>query len=127
MTNEVFGNVQAQLDVVNAAFSGYNFVLVNTTVTANSAWWNASDGSDEQTAMKNELRKGNSATLNIYYNECRLPEGYDGTLLGYATFPWDYEEYPKDDGLGEQCYGTLMIKIFIGDGYSHLTLFISTS
>lgn len=124
-TNEVFGNVQAQLNVVNAAFSGYEFVLVNTTVTANSTWWNARYGSDEQTAMKNELRKGNSATLNIYYNECRRDEG-GGTLLGYATFPSDYDNDPKDDGVGEQCYGTLMNQIFIW-GYSHLTLFISTS
>lgn len=99
--NEVYGNVQAQLDVLDAAFPGYKFMLIDTTVTGNDDWWNARPGSNEQTAMKNDLRQGDSATLNIYYNSPLNQDGGPG-LLGYATFPWEYDDVPKDDGVGEQ-------------------------
>ncbi|GAX20209.1 pappalysin-2 [Fistulifera solaris] len=44
-------------------------------------------------AMKEALRKGDERVLNVYYTN--LP----GNTLGYATFPWDYDSFPKDDGV----------------------------
>ena len=74
--------------------------------------------------MKNELRQGDSATLNIYYNSPLFEDGSSG-LLGYAAFPWDYDDDPKDDGVGEHSSmcTTLMIQMLIVIGVcSHLCL-----
>lgn len=47
--------------------------------------------------MKNALRVGDAATLNIYSVGFQTGTG-DG-LLGYATFPDTYTAAPKDDGV----------------------------
>jgi hypothetical protein len=44
-------------------------------------------------AMKQALRKGDERILNVYYTN--LP----GNTLGYATFPWDYDYWQKEDGV----------------------------
>jgi hypothetical protein len=43
--------------------------------------------------MKSGLRKGGSDVLNVYITLLQR------NLLGYATFPQDYEENPLDDGV----------------------------
>jgi hypothetical protein len=61
--------VQAQIDVLNAdyASTGISFVLANTTRTTNSGWFNnAGPSNSQQTAMKNALRVGGAADLNVY-------------------------------------------------------------
>ena len=53
--------------------------------------------SDEQTEMKNKLRKGGAGDLNVY--SVGFTSGSGAGLLGYATFPWSYASNPKDDGV----------------------------
>jgi len=78
--------------------SGISFALSKTTRTTNAAWFSGV-GPDEQaqTDMKNQLREGDVATLNVY--TVGFETGSGSGLLGYATFPSDYESAPKDDGV----------------------------
>jgi len=72
-------------------------------------WFNTmSPGSDSQTAAKNKLRKGGAEALNVYTvgyvllglsllflltrSLISFTEGGGQGLLGYATFPNDYEK-----------------------------------
>ncbi|KAJ3511521.1 hypothetical protein NLJ89_g4051 [Agrocybe chaxingu] len=92
--------VQAQIDVLNEDFAstGLSFRLRNTTRTTNSGWFNnAGPNTSQQTAMKNALRQGGAAALNIYTVGFRSA-ATDG-LLGYATFPSSYSSAPRDDGV----------------------------
>ena len=52
------------------------------------------DDMDEAAAIKHALRRGDASVLNVYV----LNLGDNG-LLGYATFPPEYEESPLDDGV----------------------------
>jgi hypothetical protein len=84
-----------QIDVLNRAYAGtgWQFVLISTTRNTNAAWYTAGYGSAEETALKNALRQGTADDLNIYTNNM----GND--LLGWATFPSDYNTDPKRDGV----------------------------
>jgi hypothetical protein len=90
---------QAQIDdqmaVLNAAYagSGYSFVLMGQTSTANSAWYTMVPGSVAETQAKNALRVGDAGTLNIY------AANIGDDLLGWATFPSSYASQPKMDGV----------------------------
>lgn len=46
--------------------------------------------------MKNQLRQGSVSTLNIYSVSFN---NVNPRLLGYATFPWDYSNNPRKDGI----------------------------
>jgi len=86
--------------VLNADYagSGYKFTLSGTTHTCNADWFdNAAPSTPQQTAMKNALRVGSAATLNLY--SVGFSSGFGAGLLGYATFPWSYSSTPKDDGI----------------------------
>jgi Pregnancy-associated plasma protein-A len=91
-TNAMITN---QISVLNAAFAatGWQFQLASTDVTANDAWYTVAYGSTAETQMKNALRKGTAADLNIYM------ANIGGGLLGWATFPADYARRPKMDGV----------------------------
>lgn len=93
--NEVMtqSDVQTQIDILDDAFDGFNFNLVDTIETANDSFWNFRPGSRNERSMKGALRRGGADALNIYYTEIR--QG----LLGWATFPHDYDRYPSDDGV----------------------------
>jgi len=88
--NEVYGNEQAQLDVLDAALPGYTFELLGITTTDNDSFWNAGPSADG--AMKSALRQGGANALNIYYNG-------GGGLLGWATLPWYAEGNLSNDGV----------------------------
>jgi Pregnancy-associated plasma protein-A len=105
--------IQAQLDVLNAAYSGldklpngttpngtsvntpFRFVLATNGIdrTANNTWYTAGYGSAAETQMKTALRKGTAGALNIY------SANIGGGLLGWATFPSSYSANPKNDGV----------------------------
>lgn len=76
-------DINAQIAVMNNDYRGSNirFTLVSTTVTVNNAWYDLSDGSSEEIAMKTALRVGTAADLNVY--SIMNNEG----ILGWATFP----------------------------------------
>jgi hypothetical protein len=90
-----------QIQVLNDAYSGltggantkFRFALAGTDRTANNTWFAAGYGTTAETQMKNALRKGNAATLNIYFNQPSTGE------LGWATFPSSYNSAPLKDGV----------------------------
>lgn len=84
-----------QINVLNAAYAstGWQFNLVATDRTTNSAWYNVGSGSSAETQMKTALRRGTAQDLNLY------SANLGGGLLGWATFPSDYTRYPKQDGV----------------------------
>ncbi|KAJ3211179.1 hypothetical protein HDU67_004738 [Dinochytrium kinnereticum] len=92
-------DVLAQIDVLNVDFAGnYMFSLVEVTRTVNTLWYStAGPDNAEQTDMKTSLRKGGPADLNIY--TVGFTTGDSAGLLGYATFPSSYSEFPLDDGV----------------------------
>jgi hypothetical protein len=58
-----------QVDVMNTAYSGFGITWVrgNTTRTVNANWFNnVGPDSSSQTTMKNQLRIGGKAALNVY-------------------------------------------------------------
>lgn len=92
---DVTSLVPAQIDVLNAAYAsaGFTFNLKSVETIANDAWFNAAAESPDEITMKNTLRRGGSRALNIYTGV------NDGSLLGWATFPSDYDADPKYDGV----------------------------
>jgi len=89
-----------QISVLNAGYAnaGLTFVLAGTDRTVNSDWFNnAGPDSSQQTSMKNTLRKGGAAALNVY--TVGFTSGSGAGLLGYATFPSSYSGAPSDDGV----------------------------
>ena len=93
--------VSAQIAVLNNSFSGatggtstpFTFNLVSTDRTTNSYWYTMGPGSFAERQAKTALRKGGKNDLNIY--TAKPGGGY----LGWATFPWDYNSDPPDDGV----------------------------
>lgn len=92
--------INDQIDVLNQDYanSGLTFVLADTIRTINSDWFNnAGPDSSQQTEMKRQLRQGGAADLNLY--SVGFTSGSGAGLLGYSTFPSDYESNPDDDGV----------------------------
>lgn len=97
-----------QIDVLNDSYSGVSggtdtglrFELVSTDRTTNPAWLPMDYDSAKSRQMKNQLHEGGSRTLNVYTTVLN-----DG-LLGWATFPSNYDGAPKIDGVVID-YGTL--------------------
>ncbi|KAH9206411.1 metalloprotease [Leptodontidium sp. 2 PMI_412] len=70
-----------QISVLNEHYApaGFQFKLISTDYTVNTAW--AADVNGNDVAMKRALRKGTYSSLNIYFQY--TVSGY----LGYAQFP----------------------------------------
>jgi hypothetical protein len=87
--------IDDQMDVLNAAYlsSGFSFVLTEVDTTVNDAWFSMGYGDANEIAAKEALRKGTSADLNFY------TAGIGDGLLGWATFPSEYEASPEMDGV----------------------------
>lgn len=75
--------------MLNAAYNkhGFTFTLgAALTYRASSQYlYTAGPGTQAEYELKRQLRRGGAADLNIY--TWALGDG----LLGWATFPWDYE------------------------------------
>ena len=92
---DVSGLIDAQMNVLNAAYAGtvFSFTLAGTTINANDSWYTAGYGSAAEAQMKAALRVGSADDLNIYVNNM------GGGLLGWATFPSGYASNPTMDGV----------------------------
>lgn len=90
--------IQQQMKILNQNFAsfGFTFNLVEITNVPNDVYYFADVETVEQTKMKQFLRRGDAATLNIYSNDLLETSG---GILGYATFPSDYADNPLDDGV----------------------------
>lgn len=90
----VSGLVDAQMTVLNEAFSGSGFIfqLAGKQVVANDVWFFAEAGSSDEQQMKAALRRGGPDTLNIYTTN-------GDVYLGWATFPFSYKFAPSYDGV----------------------------
>jgi len=85
LTDEGEGDVddsklEDSIDVLNAAYAPdfqFKFAADEVDRTQNSAWYVG----DEEANMKDSLRVGNCADLNVYIS------GLSNGLLGFATFP----------------------------------------
>ncbi|KAL9934702.1 hypothetical protein V8E36_006477 [Tilletia maclaganii] len=89
--------IQSQLRVLNKDYqaANYQFKLINTTYTNNNAWFTTieDDDSPNSPIMKKKLRKGGKADLNLY------TVSLVNDVLGFATFPWDFEAAKPLDGV----------------------------
>ena len=87
--------IHDQIAVLNAAYNkaGYSYVLESVDVTANNDWFVMEPGKPSESACKKALRKGTAQDLNLY------SANIGGGLLGWATFPKDYQSSPSMDGV----------------------------
>ena len=93
--------IDNQIKVLNDAYAGltggantpFRFQLVGVNRTQNDQWFGAVINSRAERQMKNALHQGTAADLNFYTN------GMGQSLLGWATFPWDYAGNPTMDGV----------------------------
>lgn len=89
------GQINDQIAVLNSAYSasGWQFNLVSVDTTVNNLWAAAQPGTLAEFQMKLALRIGSADDLNIYSSNPA------GGLLGWATFPSNYQSNPKQDGV----------------------------
>lgn len=87
--------IQHQLQVLNSAYreTGWTFALAGIDRTLNPDWFVMKHGDYKEAQMKTTLRKGGAGDLNVYL------VGRTEGILGWATFPGDYERSPKMDGV----------------------------
>ncbi|CAA7262298.1 unnamed protein product [Cyclocybe aegerita] len=91
-----------QIQVLNEDFasSGLGFNLKSVARIENAEWFSKLgpyDTADMDTEMKKTYRQGGAGDLNVYTVGFEVGEAQG--LLGYATFPSDYKEFPTDDGV----------------------------
>jgi len=87
--------INDQIQVLNAAYAGtpFQFALAGVDRTTNQTWYTMSPGSTAERDAKESLRVGGAETLNLY------TANPGGGLLGWATFPSDYNRSPDLDGV----------------------------
>jgi hypothetical protein len=97
--------IDREMAVLNDAYAGgqdatnhatrYSFALAGTTTTVNDTWYHVSADTQAAKTMKRTLHQGDAASLNLYFLKPAASSG----LLGFSTFPWDYENAPGQDGV----------------------------
>ncbi|AKT36074.1 M43 family zinc metalloprotease [Chondromyces crocatus] len=93
--------IHDQMEVLNESYAGltggaptrFQFELLSIDRVTNADWYNMGAGSLQETEAKSALRVGGPETLNIYTANLL------GGLLGWATFPSYYEQFPHEDGV----------------------------
>lgn len=93
-------NVREQIRAMDQTFAGmlggdytgFDFDLKGITRTLNAEWFSMTPGSDAEAEAKAALRRGGPETLNLYTTA-------GGGYLGWATFPWWYQDDPSGDGI----------------------------
>jgi pregnancy-associated plasma protein-A len=88
--------IKAQMDVLNKGYAGtyggdhtgFKFTLAAVDYTENAAWYAAGPGSKDEAAMKQALKLGGSADMNVY------------TTSGNAYLGWAY--YPSIVGSSQE-------------------------
>jgi hypothetical protein len=87
--------ITAQISVLNGAYSaaGFSFTLASVDRTTNASWYTMGYNSNAEKDAKAALRVGGANTLNIY------SANLGNNLLGWATFPSDYDSAPSMDGV----------------------------
>jgi hypothetical protein len=93
--------LDGQIDVLNEAFRGaeggantpFRFVRAGVTRTNNSAWFSMDYASPREREAKEALHVWGRDVLNFY------TAGPPGSVLGWATFPWNIVEDPVMDGV----------------------------
>jgi hypothetical protein len=110
--------IKNQIAVLNAAYASANmsFSLISIDRTTNNTWYTVTPGTSAESQMKNALRKGDKASLNLY--SANIGQG----LLGWATFPSDYASAPKMDGvvmLAQSMPGGTASPYNLGDTATH--------
>jgi len=93
--NVTLQTIKSQIDILNAAYngSGFQFQLASIERRNNDNWFNSSPGTQAEARMKRTLRQGTAEDLNIYTLNAA------GGLTGWSTFPWEYADHPKLDGV----------------------------
>lgn len=93
--NEVIGDAQRQIDVLNEALdgSGFSFDLREVQQFENPSWWTTSANSSEEEEMKTQTRVGGPDALNIWFNNI------SGSILGHAKFPFQVDDDLSIDGV----------------------------
>lgn len=88
-------SINSQINVLNDAYApgNWKFTLKDTDTTANDDWYTMEPGTAAEKNAKTTLRKGGSNDLNLY------TANIGGGLLGWATFPKDYDNSPSMDGV----------------------------
>ncbi|KAF8154527.1 metalloprotease [Crassisporium funariophilum] len=92
--------IEAQIKVLNDDYNatGISWRLVNTTRIKSEDWFmRLGPETPQEVGMKKTFRQGDASALNVY--TVGLMEGEGKGLLGYATFPMDFEAKPLDDGV----------------------------
>jgi hypothetical protein len=92
--------IDDQIAILNRDYQGtdldFRLNVVNRILSPD--WFNnVAPGNDQQTDMKDSLREGDAKTLNVYTVGFNNDDARG--LLGYATFPADYNGNPLDDGV----------------------------
>jgi hypothetical protein len=87
--------IDDQMAVQNAAYArtGWSFVLAGVDRTTNQEWYTMIPGSFAERDAKAALHQGSADDLNIY------TANLAGGLLGWSTFPNEYQADPLDDGV----------------------------
>jgi len=92
--------IHNQVSVLNKDYNstGISFNLLNISRIKSEDWFlRVAPDSPQELGLKKTFRQGNSSTLNVY--TVGLAEGDGAGLLGYATFPMDFNDKPTNDGV----------------------------